>query len=66
MLTVREAAQMIHADESTIYQLAESGEIHFTTTNRGMLLICPDSLMISRRDEQYHAKQALLITDGKL
>jgi len=51
MLTAGEAAQMMQVDDSIIYQLAETGELHFAATKDGMLLICPDSLLALRSNE---------------
>ena len=66
MLTASEAAQLMKADESVIYRLAESGELHFAATTEGILLICPDSLLAFQSDEQVRPSQKLLITEGEV
>jgi len=43
MLTPEEAAALAQVTTRTIYRLAEAGELHFTETPEGMLLVCPDS-----------------------
>ena len=62
MLTAREAAQLTKSSESVVYGLVESGQIHITASNKGMLLNCPTSLADLRADD--HPMQQLLITDG--
>jgi excisionase family DNA binding protein len=44
MLTIEEAATVSGSTEREICRRVEEGEIHFTETGRGRLLICSDSL----------------------
>lgn len=46
MVTPEEAALLTHVTTRTIYRLAEAGELHFTETSEGVLLLCLDSLDI--------------------
>lgn len=43
MLTPEEAAALAQVTTRTIYRLAEAGELHFTETLEGALLICLSS-----------------------
>lgn len=45
MVTPEQAALMTHISARTIYRQAENGELHFTETPEGLLLICLDSLL---------------------
>jgi len=44
MLTPEEAAALAQVTTRTIYHWVDAGELHFTETPEGILLICPDSL----------------------
>ncbi len=48
MLTVFETARVTGYATSSLYRLADSGELHFALTAEGQLLICPDSLSRAR------------------
>ena len=43
MLTPEAAAAVTGMSARAIYRLVEAGQIHFTETPDGLLLICPDS-----------------------
>jgi len=55
MLMPEEAAAVAQVTSRTIYLRVEAGELHFTETPEGMLLICPDSL--TNRSLQGHFSQ---------
>lgn len=44
MVTPEQAALLTHISARTIYRRVEAGELHFTETPEGLLLICLDSL----------------------
>lgn len=44
MVTAEEAAALAQVKIRTIYRWAEAGELHFTESPEGTLLICPNSL----------------------
>ena len=44
MLTPEEAAALVNVTSRTIYRRVETGELHFTETPEGALLICLNSL----------------------
>jgi hypothetical protein len=44
MLTIDEAATLCRLSTLAVFRLVEAGQIHFTETPDGHLLICPDSL----------------------
>lgn len=46
MVTPSEAALLTHISARTIYRQAENGELHFTETPEGTLLVCLASLTI--------------------
>ena len=43
MMSVDDAALYAHVNSRTIFQLAESGGLHSSETEEGLLLICPNS-----------------------
>jgi hypothetical protein len=48
MLTVEEAATMLGASAMSVFRLAEAGQLHWTETQEGSLLICRASLLQNR------------------
>ena len=44
MLTPDEAATLGHVSSRTIYQRVEAGEVHYTETPEGFLLVCANSV----------------------
>ena len=44
MLTPDQAATMANVSSRTIYRRVEAGEMHYTETAEGFLLICPNSI----------------------
>jgi hypothetical protein len=45
MLPVEEAARMLGASTMSVFRLAEAGQLHWTETQEGALLICRTSLL---------------------
>ena len=50
MLSAEQAAQISGSTELTIFRQVENGELHFTETPEGNLLICGGSLSIKKLD----------------
>jgi hypothetical protein len=48
MLTVDEAATAAHTTPLVIFELAETGQLHFAVTREGQQFICPNSLASSK------------------
>ena len=44
MVTTDEAAALARVTSRTIFRWVESGQVHYTETAAGLLLICPNSL----------------------
>lgn len=44
MLTPEEAARLLQTSTRAIYRHVEAGQIHFSETTDGGLLVCPESL----------------------
>jgi len=44
MLTTDEAVNYTGSGSRTIFQMVESGQLHFRETPKGLLLVCPASL----------------------
>jgi hypothetical protein len=44
MLTTDEAALLAHVTSRIIFSWVEAGRVHYTETDEGLLLICPNSL----------------------
>ena len=64
MVTSFTAAALADVNCQTIYRWAETGEIHFSVTGEGSLLICLDSLY-EREDcnnARYQAPEQLMMT----
>ena len=64
LVTAFTAAAVANVNCQTIYRWAETGEIHFSVTDEGSLLICLDSLY-EREDcnnTRYQATEQLLVT----
>jgi hypothetical protein len=48
MVTPEEAAPIVDVKPRTIYRRVEDGMVHFTETREGSLLVCLNSLSVSR------------------
>ena len=53
LLTVTEAARFAGTSSRAIFQLIETGELHFRETATGLLLVCFNSLS-AEREKQLH------------
>ncbi len=60
MLTVDQAALMMKIRSLMIYRLVETGDLHFTENDGGLLLVCLDSLeAISHQPQASSIRSAL-------
>jgi SRSO17 transposase len=64
MLTANEAAQMMNASAAMIHNEIESGRLHHAVTAERLVLVCTDSLLGFRNEEEIPRLAQLLISDG--
>lgn len=65
MLDVTNAALMLRTTSSGIHRLAESEELHFADSLKGELLICTNSVLALRQNENSRPFQNLLVIEGE-
>ncbi len=59
MLTVTEAAQFAGMSSLTIFQLIETGQLHFRETSANLLLVCSDSLSAEKKKQMINSERKI-------